>query len=235
MTTPLDHGFPDFGRQIAIADQKVVSTGTVVLTAATTYGPFFVGNMPWIFLRALAPNVSTLITLDWSTDGTVAGQGARDIMSTLLSDQVAQSVPVRGAFLTITVELSAYPDTFSMGVVMTSVPGNEISVFDDANVLMASDGDVVLAGGVRTYNVIAVRGGWIHWSALLDGATNYLIRLYCIRFDGATILLDVMGGGNSRGGGMIFAPSNALRLTVVNGDAVNHGFYMSVAYNPYSP
>lgn len=48
MTAPVPHGYPDFGRFIAGADKLLAQESSVDIDASTTYGPYFVGDIPYV-------------------------------------------------------------------------------------------------------------------------------------------------------------------------------------------
>lgn len=234
MTTPLQHGYPDWGRQRAVSDILVLNTGSIAIPGVRVDGPFFVGNLPYLYCHALCANQAE-VTLDWFADSAATIPLERDQLVSGIGGDVTQCVPVAGPYVRITTNVSVNPSTTTLRFYMTSEPFAHFATTGGLNTLISVDGAAVGAVAVGTFNATAARGGWVHWNAFFDGGVATLQRLYAVNFAGVATLIATADNGNATAGSMAFAPAMPLRIVANNADAVPRNLYAVVTHHPFYP
>lgn len=234
MTTPITHGFRDFGRQTARADVQVFNSLGLNLVALTQTAVVFVGDIPYMYVR-MSSTSSTNLGISWFADaaGTVSLFG--DVMTTATGGEAIQCIPVRGPYVRFTLERGAYPGTVNFQAFMVPVPFNVYAGTDGENTLISVDGTVIPAGTAVAFDAINTRGGWIHWNAFLDGGTITLQRLYAVDFTGVQHLIAVADNGNAGAGSIAFAPALPLRILINNANVVDLSAFAVVTHHPFYP
>lgn len=234
MTTPLAHGFPDWGRQSGRSDILVAHQTGVNLTGSTDYGPYFVGDSPYLYVDHSAA-VATNLGIAWFADEAMTLSLFGDVITTASGGEAKQCIPVRGPWVRFHAERSAYPGTHNLRVYKVSSPFNVYAGTDGENNLIDEQGTAVGAGATATYNATSTRGGWIWWKGLLEAAASTRILLLSVDFTGATHILDYGSQDSGGTGRMVFAPALPLRVTVFNNDGVARNAYVSVVHHPFYP
>lgn len=237
MTLPIAHGFPDWARQSAAADLEVIYLENSNITAQTTYpttGAFFVGIAPFLRVFQSAAGLRTKVELQWWADEAKTRDLGSDILVTASGGSVAQSIPVRAPYVSIVVDLSAYPNQHSLQVFMVPAAISETGQSTGDITLISVDAASVAAAATRTDNASRTRGGWAYWQGIFDDGVNGLIRLYSVDFTGAVNLLDTMGPGISTQGRLVFLPAMPIRVTSQNADGSARNLYLTVLYRPFA-
>lgn len=232
MTSPFQHGYPDWGRQQATADIGVLDESGVNLTAPTTYGPFLVAGLPYLAVECNSAQ-SMEVTLDWYTDSSLTQYISGDTIVTPAGGIAYVTLPVVGNYVRFNVERGAYPGTVTVRASMTANPSSETASGGATNNLLEVDGLTVNAGVTNTYNSTNIRGGWARWDATLILGVVYLVRLYAVDFAGGLTLIGVIDSNTGRGGGMIFVPAMPLRMLFSNFDGANKTAYAFVTHHPF--
>lgn len=234
MTSPLQHGFPDWGRQSAGSDILVAYEVGTNITGSTDYGPFFVGDSPYLYVSHSAA-VATNLSIAWFADAALTQSLFGDVITTASGGEAQQCIPVRGPWVRFRAERSAYPGIHNLRVYRVPTPFNVYAGTDGENNLIEENGTAVGAGATSTFNATSTRGGWIWWKGILEAAASTRILLLSVDFTGATHLLDYGSQDAGGTGRMILAPALPLRVTVFNNDAVPRNAYVSVAHHPFYP
>lgn len=232
MTTPLSHGFPDWGRQRAASDINILTLSSVNLVASTVYGPFFVGNMPYLYLRFDSAS-SMNVGIAWFADAAATQSLFGDVATTATGGECVVAIPVRGPYVRFTVGRGAYPGTVSVQAYMTPTRFNVYSGTDGETNLITIDGSTINAGATSTVNATSTRAGRVHWDATLVLGVVYLVRLYAVDFVGTLHLLGVIDSNTGRGGGVLYVPALPLRVLFSNFDGANKTAYLSVVHHPF--
>lgn len=234
VTTPVPHGYRDWDRSRGIADLQVLNEVGINIAGSQDFGPFFVGDVPYLFVECL-PVQRARITLSWFVDEAMTMSLNDDVLVTPVGGAVTQCVPVRGAFLFITVEVSVNPSIANIRIFKTSSPFAASGGLQGGITLIGLDNVNLVALATTSISAVVTRGGWIHWRASTFASTNMHARLYAVSFTGATTLLDHSYSQAMGGGGMCFAPAQPLRVDLTNNDAVDHTCSINVTHHPFYP
>lgn len=234
MTTPTPHGFPDWGHQLAQSDLQILNVAAVNIAVQRVDGPFFVGNMPYMYCHALCANQAEVV-LDWFADAAATIPLERDQLVTGIGGDVTQCVPVAGPYVRITTNVSVNPSQTTLRFYMTSSPFAHFATTGGLNTLISVDNALLGGGATVVLNATAARGGWITWRVTAFNAAIFLARLYAVDFAGGATLIDSINIPGFAGGGSMLAPAMPLRLSITNGDAGAHNYFASVVHHPFYP
>lgn len=234
MTSPVAHGYPDWGRQRAASDILVLNLNNVAVAGTRADGPFFVGNMPYIHVTAFSGS-RTQIVLDWYADAALTISLDRDVLVTPVALDVIQCVPVRGSYLQVTTNVSVNPSNTTVRIFMMPVPFASAAGTGGDNTLISVDNVLLGAGANAVIDAQTTRGGWIHWSAGAFNSPTFFSRLYAVNFAGGQLLLDTIYYPGNAGGGMVLAPSLPLRIDITNTDVAGHTYSANVHHHPFYP
>ena len=234
MTQPVSHGYPDWGRQTAASDIVVVNSIGLNLTALTQTAIFFVGNLPYLYVRISSASSSN-VGIAWFADaaGTISLFG--DVVTASTGGDGTQCIPVRGPYVRFTLERGAYPGTVNFQAIMVSTPFAVYGGLSGENVLIEVDNVSVAAAATLTVDATSTRGGWIHWGCDIFNAAFFFARLYAVDFGGTAHLLHTIYRPGTQVGGMMLAPALPLRVVLNNNDGVAHFVSSSVAHHPFYP
>lgn len=234
MTTPLQHGYPDWGRQRAASDILVLNVNNVAIPGNRVDGPLFVGTQPYLYAHALCANQAE-ITLDWFADAAATIALERDQLVTGIGGDVTQCVPVAGPYLRITTNTSVNPSTTTLRFYMTSSPFAHFATTGGLNTLISVDNAVIGGFGVATTNATAARGGWVYWNASIYDRTPIFARLFAVQFSGVATLLDFNYHPVNATGKMVLAPALPLRITVQEQTGVGSTYSAVAIHHPFYP
>lgn len=234
LTSPVSHGFPDWNRSVAASDIQIFNNLALNLTGLTQTDVFFVGHMPYMYIRANSTS-SVNVGVSWFADKAATISLFGDVITTTTGGEAIQSVPVRGPYVRFTLERGAYPGTIGFQALMTPVPFNAYSGTDGENTLISVDGTNVGAGVTSNFNATNTRGGWAYWHAHLETAAAFRIRLQAIDFTGVAHLIDIVPASVNQEGKMLFIPALPMRMQVFNADAVARTFFGTLVHHPFYP
>lgn len=230
MTQPVSHGFPDWGRQLAASDIVIQNSLGLNLTALTQTAVYFVGNMPYMYIR-LSSVAQAQVSIAWFADAAATISLFGDVMVTPLGSEATQCVPVRGPYVRFALERSAYPGTVNFQAIMVSTPFDVYAGTSGENVLISVRGQAVPGLTVVTSDAVATRWGWIYWKADYEAAGLYRHELFAVDFSGALHMLDFISNANRAASGRVLpAPALPLRVISLNGDAAPNNLWVSVEH-----
>lgn len=232
MTTPVQQGQPDWLRQLASANIEIIRKSESI-SGLKTYGPLYVGNTPFIYLRADCATGMN-VGVAWFADAAGTKSLFGDVVTTPAGGGDGKGcIPARGPFVKFTVERSAYPGTINLDAFAVPSRHNVYAGSDGENTLIEQDGVNVGIGATATYDATVTRWGRVYWRGVLEAATSSRIKLYAVDFTGATHLLDYCNQDLGSGGRMVLAPALPLRVTVFNNTAGILQAYVSVQHHPF--
>jgi hypothetical protein len=232
VTTPTLHGYPDWGRQSASADISIFEINVTVQNALTVgRGTFFVGNMPYVWMRqvVVAGGMrTTLVFVDAETGGDRLSTHDIDTLAGMAcSGPIAVTAPFMQVFTTVdvvgqTITLRLWQNA-SWGADYPATIHNGMIAIDGLNVNPAEN-EVVEAP--------AVHWGWGYFNAHLEGATAGRIRLLAIDYLGNTQLLAYWPNGIAPIATMLLLPPRPVRIEALNSDAVARVLYAALYFHP---
>lgn len=219
MTSPLLHGYPDFGRQRAETDIVVLYQTNLVLNALTAFGPFFVGSIAALYLSFDGTAARSRLSFEFYLDQAMTQLVDMDGVVINASGYYTGPIPVVGPWVRIVAEASAYPGTVSIRCVMNpemyTVAGQEGSA---GRILHANPTNVAAA----TTTTVVANASWrgsvsIYYQ--LDAVAAQEFRLEALQLTGLVrILFSVIGNGLS-GVAEIGVHTDAIRAILVNPSA----------------
>jgi hypothetical protein len=234
MTAPVAHGYPDYGRYAARADKLIDQASAVTISATTTHGRYFVGDVPFVlpFLFADANHIRWRVQFyDAATGGNLLAGFA---ISTRQGSQFDATVPVVGPFMSLQITPSAANTTYSfiLSTAHSAIFDSPTSATDN---VLATINQSVAAGATVTSDSTRVWPGEATWF-VRSTSTNWQFRIDTIDYLGAMLRVEhvALAAAGTQRGVIFLAPAN-MRLTVINGDAVAREFSTSLVARPIDP
>lgn len=189
MTSPVLHGFSDWARQAAEADIVVLYKVNEPLPGLTTYGPFFVGGMPSLYLAFNGTGTRNRIQFSFYLDAAMTQLVDQDAITTPSGGGFTGSITVFGPYVTITVEADTYAQTFNARCVMA--PSARACTGANASagqMLLGAPQNVAAGTNVDVISNITWRGSATLYTES-PAAAGARIDLFHRRFDGSLILI----------------------------------------------
>lgn len=227
MTTPVRHGFPDWGRHSAATDINVFNNQAVVGAATVIHGRFLVGTAPFVHLLYGVSAGGARLTLTW-----YGSQAGADLIATNTVDvrSIAQadgSFPCLGPYLELSSIADAAGRVVNLQVWQTEKAGSGFPLgYPDS--LIAVPIAVLGAGATRTDNAQAVMWGWGHWFAATEAATTFVHTLQAVNYLNVVNFIAHKGLGVPMGETLFHLPPQMIRVVTTNFDAVAHNVFISV-------
>jgi hypothetical protein len=231
MTTPISHGHPDWGRTIAATDIQVIRVTHVQAAVEDDLGTFFVGNMPYFWVRMLVNNGGAKLVLSWMDAATGGNVIATNEVHTRVTITATGPFAVLGPWVQITSLTDVIPRTITVNAWQSLAGGQEVTP-DLGNILISQNGTAIGAGATSTYNPIRARWGWGYWSARIESSASTRILLLAVDYLGAVQLLDYTAQGDTAPGRLILLPPMPIRITAFNNDASIRSVYAVVLAHP---
>lgn len=230
MTTPLFQDHPDWVRTVAASAVEVVNFQAVQGVLTLDHGTFFVGNLPYLWMRTFAGTGGVRARFSWRTTKTGATFATNFVDSV---NGIVADGPLR--------VVAPWVNIATLADVVGRVIG--LSVYQDAQEaqvqtdvahsgLIAVDGVAVGAGATRVDDANRVRWGWGHWHADIEAASNWRIRLLAVDYLGATRVVDFVTNQVRGQSAVITLPPQPLRLESLNADAAPQNLWAAVYSHP---
>lgn len=231
MTTPVQHGHPDWGRTISAADIQVIRTTHVQVAAQDDLGTFFVGNLPYLWVRMSVNAGGAKLTLNWMDAPTGGNILTTNEVHTRVTITATGPFVILGPWVQLVTETDAIPRTITM-TVWQSLDGGQDVTPGQGNILITQNLTNVVAGTTVNFNPVRARWGWGYWHAHLEVAVSFRILLLAVDYLNATTLLDFVPASVQQPGQLILLPPMPVRLNVFNNDGVDRGLLAIVAAHP---
>lgn len=234
MTQPVSHGFPDWNRTVAASDIEVISQVGINIPGSQDFGPFFVGNMPYLFVECVPANRAR-VTLSWFADSAQTKPLNDDVLISPVGAGITQCVPIRGPYLLVSVEVSVNPTNTTLRVFMTPEPFAASAGLQGLNTLISVNGTNVGAGATVNFDTVETRGGWAYWHAHFETAVAFRIKLYSVSFTGALTLIDFVPASVNQEGKLLMIPATQMRIEAFNADGVARTLFAVLLHHPFYP
>lgn len=231
MTTPVQHGFPDWGRQAASSDIRVFEiASTVQNQLSVVQGTFFVGNLPYLTMSQ-SVNAGGMRTTLQFRDAPVGGNLiASNAIDTRLNMSCVGPVAVQGPYVEIITTVDAIGRTITLRVWQGYSWGMDYRA-NQHNAIFTIDGTNVNGGVTRTDDAPNVRWGWGYISQRLEDVAVGRFRLLTLDYTGATQFVLINTNQNNPLNNLFLLPPRPLQAVVFNGDAGAHPYYLSVYHH----
>jgi hypothetical protein len=225
MTTPIQHDYPDWGRQSAVADIIVAQHVNQNFAGTVTDPIKFVGQYPYVHVKARSSLAGMMINLAWYLDEAGTIQIGDDWTQSLATQEIEVAFPVLAPYLKVSTSLTAYPNTATNVVSMTAVPQVPYGGGNGVNYLLSQANGGPLAGGANvTLDASSVRGGEAYFEVDLLGATNFTAYLYAVdNFTGNVFLASSYAAVRAIRQ-RVFLPPLPARVQIFNQDAGAHDY-----------
>lgn len=225
MTTPIKADYPDYGRQVSSADIIVVSHVNQNFVGFVADPIRFVGQYPYVHVKARSNLAGMMINLAWYLDEAGTIQIGDDWAQCLASQELEVAFPVLAPFLRVTTSLTAYPNTATNVVSMTSVPQVPYGGGNGTNTLISVANGGPLAGGANVFvDASSVRGGEAYLEMDVLGAVNFTAYMFAVdNFVGNVFLATSYAAVRARPQ-HVFLPALPIRVQIFNQDAGAHDY-----------
>lgn len=158
MTFPV-RGYPDWQRRSSVADQVLLYYTGRVAVANDQFGPFYVGNVPQLFVRMRATVGNVLMQLQFYADQALTQLVSAFTVESRALVQFSQTVSVQAPWLKVVVaEAVGGNMTYDAAVTCASSPGYQMTGPSDATLISAIDTAIGAASGVNVYSARAAYG-----------------------------------------------------------------------------
>lgn len=232
MTTPIAHGYPDWGRQSAASDIRVLEINGLQQNIPTAgRGTFFVGNSPYIWI-ILSVDVGGLrLSLNWRDAASGGVLIASDAVDTLAGRSCDGPIAVKGPYLEIFTNVDLAGRVITVRIWHSRSVGQDHRA-NQHNGLIAIDAGNVNAGATQTFNPAAVRWGWGYWNTYISACAVGSMKLYALDYLGAVQLLGYWEAGFGPLATLLVLPPRPIQSVTFNGDAVARTYFISVYCHP---
>lgn len=226
MTAPVPHGYPDFGRFIAGADKLVTSVTDNNLAAPANYGPFFVGDIPFVrfYFRAFIRNFDVVYNF-YEDEAQTILLGTESFVVRVLGFY-DQATPALGPFVTITVSPSAAGGSFDMRVVAAHTQWRPGDASPLTSVPFSGSAVAYPAGITDLDDPYVVPGPAVFFAECLTANTQ--IDLRAVNSAGTSTFLARIANPDGRVAMPVFLPRMPLRLRIDNNSGGGANFTYSV-------
>ena len=232
MTTPVQHGHPDWSRTVSASDILVLDTGTVAQAAATVvHGRFFVGNLPYLWVRLFVGGGGARMRLHWYEDLAGGVAIAENLVDVLFPGVAEGPFAVLAPFVEVATLVDAAPRDVNARVWQGLQPSQTDTQLGGCALLSAFQSPVP-GFTANTYNAVLVRWGWGHWTALFDLPASYYIRLNAVDYLGVQTLIGFIHSSNPHNGGVIVLPPQPIQIVALNNVAAGHVLTYAVLVHP---
>lgn len=215
MTVPITHGFPDWARQSAESDVAVLYNVGVALPAASTLGPFFVGGLASLYCNFSGTAVRSRIMFQFYLDEALTQLVDNDGIVTNTNGYYTGPIPVFGPWVSIVIEASAYPATYSAIVTMAPDAAAASGGEGSAGRILHGNPVNVAAGVTTTVTANATWRGSATFYAEIAAATC-AIELEALQLTGFVRLLYRLTGATLREMNIVALHTDAIRVRLVN-------------------
>lgn len=231
MTSPVSHGYPDYGRFMAGADKLLASDTQVGVNASTIYPRLFVGDVDYVsvFLRSLINHFAfTLRFLDANVGGNLLSQ---QVCSVRNATEFDATIPTAGPFLELEATPSGAGSSFQRSFATAHSPHIGMrSGYNDP--ILISFNQVIGAGANATFNALRVYAGEAHWFTE-SAADDWTSRLETFDYAGASIIIDEFHTNIvTDKGRQVFVPPVNMRIVVTNFTVGAASFRGSLVHRP---
>lgn len=236
MTTPIQHGYPDYGRFSAQSDVILFSVNSEAVNPSIDHGPFFCAGFQYVALTMSPDTKSFQYQLIWTNDAagttTLAIDGA--IMPIASSNTLV--FPVLGPWLIVRATPRTAPGSHGLVVFVVPTGASLVGANADAATFTAGGGVTVGAGLTTTFNYTQVFAGQASvWSRITAtaGAINILVADLAGNYSTIALASDTIVGMPKASNFQLFIPPRPLRVDCINLDAVARDFTFAIVGRPF--
>lgn len=224
MTAPFSTGYPDYGRYSARALKTYVDQNFTGISAVTTKGPFFVGDVPFVGVSCTATANGFLVQVQYGDTSVSFSAFSNLELHPFVGVPVFVVVPVIGSYVRIVLSPSAANSAITLRVWASWTAANATLTQGVGNVLISSGLVSVGSGATTTFSAPYIWVGEAVWNFESEVAT-FRVTVDTVDELGATKRLDTVSGKTSGTSRSLFLPGlrTQISLTNLTGAAGNMG------------
>lgn len=215
MTSPVSHGYPDYGRFSARADKFIHSQANVVISAEQIYGPYFVGDVEYLGIRVFGQtnNVSVHAEfLDTPSASFFLSARAFEVNQNCTLDR---TILVMGPYVQFRVSPSAANTQFTLRA-WTSHASAAGDLSGAASPTLISFAQVIAAGGNFEADATRIWPGQALWSVSASVAA-WIFELRTVGYTGTITNIAVhTRPAIDSDTFLVFLPAQQARIRVTN-------------------
>lgn len=234
MTAPISHGFPDYGRYVSSADKIYDIRAAITINGPTTFGPYFVGDVPAIGFRFSAEIQNFTVILIFYDSQTQTNELTRFPYSVRVSQDFSGTVPVRGPWLAFYVEPNVAGAQCSFRVMSSHALTQGDAQLPQSSNLISRAGAAVGAGATNTSVPATLLPGPAVWNVRSALAT-WTCVFETIDYLGAIRQLDYVDNTYPKNERALFLPPVSFQIRFTNTTAGAGTFDLSVVAHPLRP
>ena len=219
MTQPIGSGYPDYGRQVAQADVLIMEASSAI-AGLTNFGPFFVGNAPYLDVHLNPLGASSQATFDFFRDAAMTTSLSSDGITVNANGDGRVCIPVSGPWVYVTVEMNAYPNTPFLTVMAVGQPASHVGQDGLEGILFSTFNLAIGAGVVVNLDANIVRAGTATFSGVVGSAT-WSMEVFARNMGGGQFFLFDVNQVIGRRPFTFTVPPAPLRVTVRNTGAAS--------------
>lgn len=227
MTTPVVHGYPDYGRFVPRADKLFVNTGAVVINGPTNYTAGYVGDQEALMLRLSATVSNYRATVRWGMDAAFATEVSQFAVDMIAGDNFEHSLAVVGPFFRLTAVSDVYPATIATRVATAGRSDSHLTNLFYNQHLISALGVAVGAGLVSNQEAVRVWPGLAFWSVSASPAT-WSCYLVSVDIFGVQRMIDRLGSDVAERGRLVLLPAGHIRTVFTNTSGAAGAYDVSV-------
>jgi hypothetical protein len=230
MTTPVQIGYRDWGRQLAQSD-TVIENRVSLMVSDEISAMIPTAGMQYVSLNFFGSGAQLTATIEWYADEIRTIQIGKD--ACIISDggTAELSFPVRAPWMRFYIQGAAYPCSMTLLAVMASVPFSSTGQLGDSGHLLSVFGGAIAGLGTVTTTATRTRMGEAHWTAGCGNA-SWNARLEYLTNAGTWRFLAECESSTTRFIGSVFIPPAPIRSVMVNRLAAATVFNLAVMVRP---
>jgi hypothetical protein len=219
MTTPVQHGHPDWARTVSASDILVLATQTIAQAAnPLLHGRFFVGNLPYLWCRVFSTAGGVRLRLVWYTAETGGFAIAENLVDALSIGVAEGSFAVLGPFVEVTTIVDATPRDINV-LMWQSLSPSQTDTQTAGTALITQFQFPVPGFTAVVFDAVLIRWGWGYWNVVFDNPASFGVELRALDYTGAANNLSYIHSTMKYPGGLIVLPPQRLQVFALNNAA----------------
>jgi len=231
MTTPITHGYPDWGRFSAQADVVYnVENGTVAANPVTR-GAYFVGNVPAVgFFFSVTAGAATVL-VEWYDSAALTNLLATETYEFPNGTFTQTTLATLGPYLFLSILDGGAGVTFNCRLWAAPV-GRSWASGAGGSVLISVTNTAIAAGVTATNNASEIYVGPAYWTGW-QGLANFVVFLEALDITGAVTTLDRWQSAGLDFWRPVYLPPGRVRIRHVNQSGANTVYSSVLLKDPH--
>jgi len=233
VTTPISHGYPDYGRYAAIGDKLLYHTAGAVIAAPLTPARMFVADVPYLAVGFVDSNNNADVTITFWTDATAGVLLGTFAFAARAGTLFQRTIPTQGPWVEFTIAPQGGNLTFTLTV---STAANTWANQNNSrsNALITKLNENVNAGVTEDWDGAYISPGQAFFYGEHASATVE-IRLVTVDALGNEVPILRQPPTVLTMAQMVFLPAEMPRIKLINGSAAVQLFHAFLTARPIGP